>query len=206
MQRNHKDIKVKDGGHYSFLVDPSHKEAVALSKKIDVISQLDHRKQPIDHKAQHPPTLVQAVVKPILPTSLDTDAQTSNDTQPENQLLINMDKKLDDLATAVDIISLQASTSRKEKEQKNIELGPLLAVGKRKFEEALPIVDEWNNVSNIYDITQLFPQLRLFPGSQDGQVSVLRCDVCYRFLTKDPFSHLDKQKEAFATANTGIGR
>eukprot|EP00794_Sanderia_malayensis_P004346 gene4346-4925_t len=206
VQRNHKDVKVKDDAHYSFLVDPSHKEAVAISKKIDAISQSDNIKQPSNHKAQHLPTLVQATVKPVLPTSLETDEQKSNDPKPENQLLLNMDKKLDDLARAVDKISLQASTTCKEKEQKNIEIGPLLAVGQKNFEEALPIVDEWNNVSNIYDITQLFPQLRLFPGSQDGQISVLRCDVCYRFLTKDPFSSLDNQKEAFASANAGIGR
>ena len=120
----------------------------------------------------------------------------------EPTALQSLHMKIDSLSKAMENISIKVQ----EKKSQNCELGPLLAVGQKNFEDVLPVVNQWSNVENIGEILELFPMLRLFPSTCEDQIAVLRCDVCFRYLTKDPYSSLTKWKDALDTARKGIGR
>ena len=105
------------------------------------------------------------------------------------------------LSKAVKNISIKVH----KKKYQICELGPLLAVGQKNFEDALAVINQWSNIKNISEILELFLMLRLFPSTCEDQIAVLRCDVCYRYLIKDPYSSLTKWKDAVDTANIGVG-
>ena len=96
---------------------------------------------------------------------------------------------------------------RKTKEKKSASsgLGPVLALGQKNIESALSVVNEWNSIENITQLVQRFPSIRLFEAPYEGQVSVLRCDVCYKYLTKNPYFDRYDQNDVVNTTNKGVG-
>lgn len=117
-----------------------------------------------------------------------------------NDPIEGINKRLDVLTSAVEQLKSFASTRGKTHE-----LGPLLAIGQKNFEEALPVINQWSCIENIGKLLDLFPAIRFYTSNIDSQISVLRCDTCYRYLTKDPFS-TQKVKDAIGTAKKGVGR
>ena len=79
-------------------------------------------------------------------------------------------------------------------------------MGVKNVEETLQVVDQWLGINNILDLVQSFPSRRLYPPTCSGQPAVLRCEKCFKYLTKNPFSETNKWKDALNTAKKGIGR
>lgn len=73
---------------------------------------------------------------------------------------------------------------------------------------ALPIINGWINTENISQLTVLFSAIKLFFGNYERQISVLRCEICFRYQTKDSY-YLQSVKDAFSTVKKkggGVGR
>ena len=214
IERNHEEIKVESHGSYTFIVEENDVEAQRL---LSVIKEFKTSAKQLHSIANVCSSKSTSTIASVLDTfqELETTPKQSesfpssfaqtritqkyrHDVELQNDVVIvdftvlqSLHMKIDSLSKAMEKISIKVQ----EKKSQSCELGPLLAVGQRNFEDALPVVNQWNNVENIGDILELFPMLRLFPSTCEDQIAVLRCDVCFRYLTKDPYSSLTKWKD-----------
>lgn len=228
IERNHKEIKVESHGSYTFIVEENDVEAqrllsvikefktsakqlhsianVCSSKSTSTIASVLDTFQELETTPKQSESFPSSFAQTRITQKYRHDVELQNDVvivdSLEQTALQSLHMKIDSLSKAMEKISIKVQ----EKKSQSCELGPLLAVGQRNFEDALPVVHQWNNVENIGDILELFPMLRLFPSTCEDQIAVLRCDVCFRYLTKDPYSSLTKWKDALDTARKGVGR
>ena len=76
----------------------------------------------------------------------------------EPMSLQSLHTKIDSLSKAVKNISIKVH----KKKYQICELGPLLAVGQKNFEDALAVINQWSNIKNIGEI-KTFPDAETFP-------------------------------------------
>ena len=151
------------------------------------------------------------VSKTLLQSKLSTDSQAtlsiklpSGTTSEEtcSPIVEKLSKKIDSLTKSVERISNYVEGKSGNKN----ELGPLASLSTKNFQESLKVVNEWGNVENIAQLLSRFPNLCFFVGTSSEQLSVLRCDVCYRYLVREPYTQQHNSNEALMTARKGIGK
>ena len=149
------------------------------------------------------------VSKTLLQTKLSTDNQAtlsiklpSGTTSEEtySPIVEKLAKKIDSLTMSVDKISNYVEG----KSRNSNDLGPFASLGTKNFQESLKVVNEWGNVENIAQLLNRFPNLCFFVGNSCEQLSVLRCDICYRYLVREPYTQQQGSNEALMTARKGI--
>lgn len=208
--RNHPEKIIDQHGNYEFIVDSQHKEAQRLHDRIKEFARTKCVSKP-SAKPKVAISLPHQIPVDVLEEeepgsdNASRNLQKSEDEVTEIQdrkATSRLERKVDDLTVAMEKINLQI---KQKVASKNV-LGPLLAVGQKNFEDALPLIDQWSNVTNIREAVNLFPTIRLYPSQMEDQIAVLRCDTCFRYLTKDPYSNMEQHKQAETIARKGIGR
>ncbi len=205
--RNHPEKIIDQHGNYEFIVDAQHKEAQRLQDSIREFARTRCVSKPsakpkvtVSIPRQIPVDVLEEV-DPDLENALQKSEDEATEIQ-ESKATSRLEKKVDALTVAMEKINLQI---KQKVASKNV-LGPLLAVGQKNFEDALPLTDQWSNVSNIREAVNLFPTMRLYPSQRGDQIAVIRCDTCFRYLAKDPYSNMEQHKQAETIARKGIGR
>ena len=110
--------------------------------------------------------------------------------------------KIDSLTKSVEKISSYVEG----KSRNSNDLGPMASLGTKNFEESFKVVNKWTTVENIAQLLNRFPNLCFFVSNSCQQLSVLCCDVCYRYLVREPYPQQQDSNEALKTACKGIGK
>lgn len=223
VRRNHSDVAIDDkNGCYEFIVALDHKEAVQLVSTIDSFWATLSKTPPkaldnssITHKvggnvpavvSPEPGKLVTGRTLQTLP-STDTQATLSVN-RPGSSSVVQDAHHYDDIAKKIDslIKSMDKLSDCVKGKSVNNEFGPFLSLGTKNHQESLKFVNEWANIQNITQIVNRFPNLSFFVGNSHTQLSVLRCEACFRYLSRDPFSDQPSLNDALVTARKGIGK
>ena len=222
VMRNHNDVVVDEKhGFYEFIIELNHNEALRLASVIDGFTEATS--SPTSSNGCNKPS--DAQVKNVVPTSLSLEKGSPSESvttkrtvqsllsQSNNQTTLSVkapggSNQLDHLSLKIDLLtkSVDKMTDIINEKRGINEFGPFVSLGKKNFEESLKVVNEWGNVENITQAVSRFSSLSFFVGNSGEQLSILRCEVCFRYLTRDPYSEKPNVNDVLATARKGIGR
>ena len=226
VERNHKDVSLDNQhGHYDFIVPTNNNEAVQLRSAITQFnddnptsSQDSNTLGSAIENAQGSSSLSskktcdnKQVSRTLLQSKLFTDNQAtlsiklpSGKTSEEtcSPIVEKLTNKIDSLTKSVEKISSYVEG----KSRNSNDLGPMASLGTKNFEESLKVVNEWATVENIAQLLNRFPNLCFFVGNSCEQLPVLRCEVCYMYLVREPYTQQQDSNEALKTARKGIGK
>lgn len=159
---NHSEVSVSES--YGFIVSFKDKEAKALINEIQLNSSKSE---------------VMFTEKDIAPSASEPCNENLNESniQPQGanetlNLLEDMNNKLHALAISVEKIQHNNNSN-------------IHSIS--ESEEVLEVANKWSNIQNIMQLVEAFPYFKLFFG-ETGQISVLRCEVCYNYLIRHKFS------------------